>query len=58
LDPFTIFIVTLISFIVGYASMEILLKLAQKINFGYFCIIYGIFAFVIIVPFLIISSVA
>ncbi|MBA7664867.1 Undecaprenyl-diphosphatase [subsurface metagenome] len=58
LDPLTVFIITLVSFIVGYVSMEILLKLAQKINFGYFCIIYGIIAFVIILPFLLISSIA
>jgi undecaprenyl-diphosphatase len=56
LDPLTIIIVTIISFIVGYVSMEMLLKLAQKVNFGYFCIMYGIIAFLIIFPFLLISN--
>ena len=55
LDPLTIIIVTLVSFVVGYLSIEILLKLAQKVNFGYFCIIYGVIAFAIIFPFLLIS---
>ncbi|NVM18125.1 MAG: undecaprenyl-diphosphate phosphatase [Candidatus Lokiarchaeota archaeon] len=52
IDLFTILIITVISFIVGYLSMEILLKIAQKINFSYFCILYGIISFVIIVPFM------
>ncbi len=57
LDPLTILIITFVSFVVGYVSMEVLLKLALKINFGYFCIIYGIIAFIIIIPFLLISNV-
>ena len=56
LDPITICIATLVSFIVGYCSMEILIRLAQKIEFGYFCLIYGIIAFAIIVPFLLIPG--
>ncbi len=54
LDPITIIIITLISFIVGYASIEILLKIAKKIQFGYFCLLYGIIAYAIILPFFII----
>ncbi len=52
IDIFTILIITVVSFIVGYLSMELLLKIAQKINFSYFCILYGILSFVIIVPFM------
>lgn len=52
IDIFTILIITAVSFIVGYLSMEILLKIAQKINFSYFCILYGVISFVIIVPFM------
>ncbi len=54
LDPITIIIITFFSFIVGYASIEILLKLAKKIQFGYFCLLYGIIAYAIILPFFII----
>jgi undecaprenyl-diphosphatase len=53
LDPLTIVIVTLISFIVGYLSMEFLLKISKKVPFGYFCILYGIIAWLILLPFLI-----
>ena len=53
IDIFTILIITVVSFIVGYLSMELLLKIAQKINFGYFCILYGVISFIIIVPFMI-----
>jgi len=52
IDISTILIITAVSFIVGYLSMEILLKIAQKINFSYFCILYGVVSFVIIVPFM------
>jgi len=52
IDIFTILIITIVSFIVGYFSMELLLKVAQKINFSYFCIFYGVLSFVIIVPFM------
>ena len=52
IDLFTILIITLVSFIVGYLSMELLLKIAQKINFSYFCIIYGVISFIIILPFM------
>ena len=52
IDIFTILIITLVSFIVGYLSMEVLLKIAQKINFSYFCIFYGVISFAIIVPFM------
>ena len=52
LDLFTIIITTLVSFLTGYFTIEILLKIAQKISFGYFCILYGVIAFIIIIPFL------
>jgi len=52
IDIFTILIMTAVSFIVGYFSMELLLKIARKINFSYFCILYGVASFVIIVPFM------
>lgn len=52
IDIFTILIITVVSFIVGYLSMELLLKIAQKINFSYFCILYGVLSFAIIVPFM------
>lgn len=53
LDPITIILITLISFVVGYLTMNILLKVASKISFGYFCIIYGLIAFAIILPIMI-----
>jgi len=53
IDIFTILIITAVSFIVGYLSMELLLRIAQKINFSYFCILYGVLSFIIIVPFMI-----
>jgi len=52
IDIFTILIITAVSFIVGYLSMELLLRIAQKINFSYFCILYGVLSFIIIVPFM------
>jgi len=52
IEIFTILIITAVSFIVGYLSMELLLRIAQKINFSYFCILYGVFSFIIIVPFM------
>ena len=52
-DIFSILVITAISFVVGYLSMELLLKVAQKINFSYFCIVYGIISFAIIIPFMI-----
>ncbi|MFX1420062.1 MAG: undecaprenyl-diphosphate phosphatase [Promethearchaeota archaeon] len=55
INPFIIIIITLISFVVGYLTIEVLLHIAQKINFGYFCVIYGIIAYLVIVPFIIIS---
>jgi len=55
LDPLTIIVITLISFIIGYLMMEILLRIAKKVNFGYFCIVYGIIAYMIIIPFIVIS---
>lgn len=51
---FIIISATLTSFIVGYLTMEILLRVAQKVEFGYFCVIYGIIAFAIIIPFIIV----
>jgi len=53
LDLLTISVITIISFLVGYLTIEILLRVARKINFGYFCILYGMIAFVIIIPLLI-----
>ena len=55
LDVFTIILITLISFLVGYVAMELLLQIAKKVGFNYFCIIYGIIAFAVIIPFLILS---
>jgi undecaprenyl-diphosphatase len=55
LDISIILISTGVSFIVGYFSIEGLLKLAKRINFGYFCIIYGLIAFFIIIPFLVLA---
>ncbi|MFX0035382.1 MAG: undecaprenyl-diphosphate phosphatase [Candidatus Hermodarchaeota archaeon] len=54
LDTISIISVTLVAFLIGYLSIELLLQIAQKISFGYFCILYGIFAYIIIIPFLII----
>ncbi len=53
LDLLTISVITIVSFLVGYLTIEILLRVARKINFGYFCILYGMIAFVIIIPLLI-----
>ncbi len=55
LDPFIIIISTLVSFIVGYLTMELILRFARKVQFGYFCIAYGIVAFALIIPFLFIK---
>jgi len=54
LGPFVIITTTFISFIVGYFSIELLLRIAQRVSFGYFCILYGIVALGIIIPFIII----
>jgi len=54
LDIGTIFITTLVCFLVGYLMIEFLLRVAKKVNFGYFCILYGILAYVIIIPFILI----
>ena len=53
LDLPTILVITIVSFLIGYLTMELLLRVARKVNFGYFCILYGVIAFIIIVPFLI-----
>ena len=53
LDTLTIIVVTIVSFVVGYLSIEILIRIAKKLQFGYFCIMYGIIAYMIIIPFLI-----
>lgn len=55
INPLSIVIVTLTSFLVGYLSIEFLLRIAQKISFGYFCILYGVIAYLIIIPFIIMS---
>ena len=54
LEPFVILITTFISFIVGYFTIELLLRIAQRLSFGYFCILFGIVAFGIIIPFILI----
>ena len=58
LDILTIAVITLVSFSVGYISIEILLKLAKKVQFGYFCVLYGIITYAIVLPILIITSIA
>ena len=55
LDVFTIILITLISFIVGYLTMDLLLKIAKKVGFNYFCIIYGVIALAVIIPVLILT---
>ncbi len=57
LDPIIIILSTLISFGVGYLTIEFLIRVAQKIQFGYFCILYGIISIIIIIPILLISSI-
>lgn len=57
IDFLTIIIITLISFSVGYISIGILLKLAKTVQFGYFCILYGIITYAIVLPVLIIPSI-
>ena len=52
LGPLVIIITTFIAFIVGYFTIELLLGIAQRISFGYFCIFFGIIAFGIIIPFI------
>ncbi len=54
LDLFIILGAILISFLIGYLTIELLLRVAQKISFGYFCILYGVIAYLIIIPFIII----
>jgi len=54
LDPFLILGTLLTSFLVGYLTIELLLRVVQKISFGYFCILYGVIAYLIIIPFIII----
>ncbi|MBD3227761.1 MAG: hypothetical protein GF329_06195 [Candidatus Lokiarchaeota archaeon] len=55
LDPFIILWVIIISFLVGYLTIEALIRISKKINFGYFCIVYGAIAVMVITPFLIFS---
>jgi undecaprenyl-diphosphatase len=54
LNLFEILVTLVITFLVGYLTIEFLLRLAQKISFGYFCILYGVVAFLIIIPFMVI----
>ena len=54
LEPINIVLITIISFLVGYLTIEFLLRIAQKISFGYFCISYGLIAYIIIIPILVI----
>jgi len=51
LDVLTIICITIISFLVGYATIESFLKIAKRVELGYFCIIYGVSSYVIIIPF-------
>ncbi|MFX1425496.1 MAG: undecaprenyl-diphosphate phosphatase [Promethearchaeota archaeon] len=53
LDLITILIITIVSFSTGYFTIELLLKLANKINFGYFCVLYGVVAYIVIIPFIV-----
>ncbi|MFW9825417.1 MAG: undecaprenyl-diphosphate phosphatase [Candidatus Thorarchaeota archaeon] len=52
LDLITILAITLTSFLIGYLTIELLLFIAKKINFGYFCVLYGVIAYLVIIPFL------
>lgn len=58
LDPLTIVIITIVSFIIGYLSMELLLRISKKIQFGYFCILYGIIAWLVIFPIFIATGIS
>lgn len=55
LDIFIMLGTLLVSFLVGYLTIELLLRVAQRISFGYFCIIYGVIAYLVILPFIIIT---
>jgi undecaprenyl-diphosphatase len=55
LNIFLIISTTLVSFLIGYLTIEFLLRVAQKISFGYFCITYGVLAYIVILPFMIIA---
>lgn len=55
LDLITIIITTFVSFLSGYLTIELLLRIAKKINFGYFCVSYGVIAYLIIIPFIFFS---
>ncbi|MFX1495185.1 MAG: undecaprenyl-diphosphate phosphatase [Promethearchaeota archaeon] len=50
LDPLTVVVITIVSFVIGYLSMELLLRISKKIQFGYFCLFYGIIAWLVIFP--------
>ncbi|MGB5911906.1 MAG: undecaprenyl-diphosphate phosphatase [Promethearchaeia archaeon] len=58
LDPLTIVIITIVSFIIGYLSMELLLRISKKIQFGYFIILYGIIAWLVIFPIFIATGIS
>lgn len=58
LDPLTIVIITVVSFVIGYLSMELLLRISKKIQFGYFCILYGIIAWLVIFPIFIATGIS
>ncbi|MFX0025048.1 MAG: undecaprenyl-diphosphate phosphatase [Candidatus Hermodarchaeota archaeon] len=58
LDPLTIIIITIVSFIIGYLTMELLLRISKKIQFGYFCILYGIIAWLVIFPIFIATGIS
>lgn len=55
LNVFILIITTLTSFIVGYLTIGALIRIAQKISFGYFCVFYGIIAYLVILPVIVIS---
>jgi undecaprenyl-diphosphatase len=52
LSPIEIIFPVLISFLLGYATIELLLRISRRVEFGYFCVIYGLIAIIIIGPFL------
>jgi undecaprenyl-diphosphatase len=47
IPAYAMVLATLVSAVVGYASMDLFLRLTRKINFGWFCITIGALALVI-----------
>ncbi|MHA1805648.1 MAG: undecaprenyl-diphosphate phosphatase, partial [Promethearchaeota archaeon] len=44
------------SFLGAYLMMSILIKLVKKLSFNYFCILYGLISFIMIIPSYIFSA--